>query len=102
MQSAQTRRRLLATLSSAAAASAFGGARISAQDAPPETTTIRLGKIPGICIAPQYIAEELLRIEGFSEVRYVDLPLDLVHRAVGSDSIDLSIGFIAQYIVELD
>ena len=101
MQSAQTRRRLLATLSSAAAASAFGGARISAQDAPPETTTIRLGKIPGICIAPQYIAEELLRIEGFSEVRYVDLPLDLVHRAVGS-SIDLSIGFIAQYIVELD
>jgi len=64
MQSAQTRRRLLATLSCTMAASAFGGARISAQDAPPETTTIRLAKIPGICVAPQYIAEELLRIEG--------------------------------------
>src|SRR6266567_4523944 len=88
MQSAQTRRRLLATLSSAAAASAFGGATMSAQEAPPETTTIRLAKTPGICIAPQYIAEELLRIEGFSEVRYVDVPLDQVHRAVGSDSID--------------
>jgi len=101
MQSAQTRRRLLASLSSAAAASAFGGARISAQDAPPETTTIRLAKVPGICVAPQYIAEELLRIEGFSDVRYLDVPLNLVHRAVGSD-IDLGIGFIAQYIVELD
>jgi NitT/TauT family transport system substrate-binding protein len=98
MQSAQTRRRLLATLS----VSALGIARISAQDAPPETTTIRLPKIPGICIAPQYIAEELLRIEGFKEVRYVDTPLDLVHRAVGSDSIDIGMGFIAQYIVELD
>src|SRR6516164_119372 len=100
MQSTHTRRRVLATLSSAAAAGLVGG-KVSAQEAPPETTTIRLGKIPGICIAPQYIAEELLRIEGFSEVRYVDLPLDLVHRAVGS-SIDLSIGFIAQYIIELD
>jgi NitT/TauT family transport system substrate-binding protein len=102
MQSPQTRRRLLATLSSAAAASAFGGAGISAQEAAPETTTIRLTRNPGICIAPQYIAEELLRMEGFSEVRYVDVSLDLNHRAVGSDSIDLSIGFIAQYIIELD
>jgi NitT/TauT family transport system substrate-binding protein len=102
MQSPQTRRRLLATLSSAAAASAFASGGISAQEAAPETKTIRLIKNPGICIAPQYIAEELLRMEGFSEVRYVDVPLDLNHRAVGSDSIDLSIGFIAQYIVELD
>ena len=101
MSSAQTRRRLLATLSSAAAASAFGDARILAQDAPPETTTIRIANTPGICVAPQYVAEELLRIEGFSDVRYLDVPLNLVHRAVGSD-IDLGIGFIAQYIVELD
>lgn len=101
MSSAQTRRRLLATLSSAAAASAFGGARISAQDAPPETTSIRIANTPGICVAPQYIAEELLRIEGFSDVRYLDVPLNLNHRAVGSD-VDLGIGFVAQYIVELD
>ena len=54
MQSTQTRRRLLATLSSAAAASAFGGA-ISAQEAPPETKTIRLIQNAGICVAPQYL-----------------------------------------------
>ena len=38
---------------------------------PPETTTVRLGKIYGICIAPQYVAEELLRAEGFTDIRYV-------------------------------
>ena len=68
MQSAQTRRRLLATLSSAAAAGLVGG-KVSAQEAPPETTTIRLVKIPGICVAPQYVAEELLRAEGFTDIQ---------------------------------
>jgi hypothetical protein len=29
----------------------------------PETTTIRLTKIPGICVAPQYVAEQLLKSE---------------------------------------
>ena len=70
MQSTQSRRRLLATLSSAAAASAFGGA-ISAQEAPPETKTIRLIQNAGICVAPQYVADELLRAEGFNEIQYV-------------------------------
>jgi len=60
VQSAQTRRRLLATLSSATAAGLFGG-KVSAQEAPPEITTIRLAKTPTICLAPQYVAEELLR-----------------------------------------
>ena len=26
---------------------------------------------PAICLAPQYLAEELLRLEGFSQVEYV-------------------------------
>jgi len=38
---------------------------------PPETSTIRLAKVPTICIAPQYVAEELLRLEGFRDVQYV-------------------------------
>jgi NitT/TauT family transport system substrate-binding protein len=102
MQSTQTRRRFLATLSSVGIAGLIGSETASAQEAPPEVTTIRLTKLPGICIAPQYVAEELLKIEGFSDVQYVDVPLDLNHRSVGTDKIDLSIGFIANYIVELD
>jgi NitT/TauT family transport system substrate-binding protein len=102
MQIGQNRRRMLATLSSAAVAALIGRDRVSAQEGPPEVTTIRLAKIPGICIAPQYVAEGLLKSEGFSDVQYVELPLDVIHRSVGTDKIDMSMGFIANHIVELD
>src|SRR6266576_844054 len=84
MQSTQTRRRLLATLSSAMAAGVIGDARVSAQEAPPETTTIRLAKIPGICVAPQYVAEELHRTEGFTNIEYVDIPTTNTYAAFAS------------------
>jgi len=44
---------------------------LHAAEPPPETTKIRLTHTPAICFAPQYLAEELLRLEGFSEVEYV-------------------------------
>ena len=97
-----TRRRLLAMLSSAAAAGLIAGAKGSAQEAPPEVTSIRLVRVPGICIAPQYVAEGLLKIEGFSDVQYVEVPLDFIHRSVGTDKVDISMGFVASQIVELD
>src|SRR5436853_5380228 len=34
---------------------------------PPETTRIRLVRSPAICISPLYLAEELLRLEGFGD-----------------------------------
>jgi NitT/TauT family transport system substrate-binding protein len=67
----QNRRRFLATLSSAAAVALVDAQDSFSQEAPPETTTVRLGKIYGICIAPQYVAEDLLRAEGFTDIRYV-------------------------------
>jgi NitT/TauT family transport system substrate-binding protein len=74
MKLVQNRRRFLTTLSSAGAAGLLiGPAPSLAQEAPPETTTVRLTMMPGICIAPQYVAEELLKSEGFSEVKYVDV-----------------------------
>jgi len=71
MQSTQTRRSFLTTLSSAGVVGLVRARDSHAQEAPPETTTVRLGKIYGICIAPQYVAEDLLRAEGFTDVRYV-------------------------------
>jgi NitT/TauT family transport system substrate-binding protein len=71
MQSTQTRRSFLSTLSSAGVVGLVSPRDSYAQEAPPETTTVRLGKIYGICIAPQYVAEDLLRAEGFTDVRYV-------------------------------
>jgi NitT/TauT family transport system substrate-binding protein len=70
MQMTQSRRHFLTSASLAAAAGVLGVRGSLADEAPPETTTIRLSKIPGICIAPQYAAEELLRAEGFTDVRY--------------------------------
>src|SRR6476659_3166394 len=67
----QNRRRFLATLSAAAAVALVDAQDSFSQEAPPETTTVRLGKIYGICIAPQYVAEDLLRAEGFTDIRYV-------------------------------
>src|SRR6266478_1463508 len=70
-QTTHSRRRFLATLAATGAAGLVGPPNSSAQDGRLETTAIRIAKIAGICIAPQYIAEELLRAEGFTDIRYV-------------------------------
>jgi NitT/TauT family transport system substrate-binding protein len=70
-----TRRRFLGGLTVAGTAELLGlPARPVAAEPPPETTTIRLTHDPAICLAPQYLAEELLRLEGFSDVDYVKHP----------------------------
>src|SRR5262245_60253434 len=101
MQCMPSRRRMLATLSSAAAAQFFGDEKAFAQEAPPETTTIRLTKIPGICIAPQYVAEELLHSEGFTTVEYVELSTN-PYPEFAAGRIDISMAFIAPFITQID
>jgi NitT/TauT family transport system substrate-binding protein len=101
MQSTQSRRRFLVTLSSAGAAGLIGASNSVAQEAPPETTRIRLAQIAGICIAPQYVAEELLKAEGFADVQYVQLIAN-TSTALASDQVDLSMAFLAPYLVQVD
>src|SRR5262249_40217566 len=45
--------------------------RSAAAEPPPEIGRIRLIRTPIICTAPQQVAEELLRDEGFSDVQYI-------------------------------
>lgn len=66
-----SRREFLAGTSMLGAATLLGLPNTATAEPPPETTRIRLLHSPAICLAPQYIAEELLRLEGFSEVEYV-------------------------------
>jgi NitT/TauT family transport system substrate-binding protein len=66
-----SRRRFLANTFALGAASLFGLPRTAAAEPPPETSRLRVVKAPAICLAPEYVAEELLRLEGFSEVEYV-------------------------------
>ena len=54
-----------------------------------QTTTIRLTKIPGICVAPQYVAEGLLKAEGFTEIKYVEMEAADVHAAFAAAKVDV-------------
>lgn len=65
-----SRRRFIADASALGAASLVGSSGTTATDLPLETTKVRLVHAPGLCLAPQYIAEEFLRLEGFTEVEY--------------------------------
>jgi NitT/TauT family transport system substrate-binding protein len=76
MQIIQSRRDFLASLT---AAGVLGPRTSLASEGPPETTTIRLRRDPSICVAPWYIAEDLLRAEGFTDIRYVPLQPNLTH-----------------------
>src|SRR5262245_11137993 len=62
-----------------------------AVEPPPEITTIRLEKDPVIC-AP-LVFHELLRAEGFTDIRYVALTDAHLRRAAAADS-----GFVADMI----
>ena len=71
MSKTWSRRRFLAKASALGVAGFLDVPRAFAADPPPETTRIRLMKA-SLCTAPAYIAEELLRAEGFSDVQYFD------------------------------
>jgi NitT/TauT family transport system substrate-binding protein len=69
----------------------------------PENASVRLLKFPGICIAPQYLAEELLRGEGFTEIRYIDAgPTDELAQQVGRGEADFTLDFAARIIQAID
>ena len=74
-----------------------------AAEPPPETTKLRLARVPSICTAPLYIGEELLRGEGFTDVQYVEgiggLP---TAKAMAAGQIDVSMNFAAPLTVSLD
>jgi NitT/TauT family transport system substrate-binding protein len=70
---------------------------------PPETTRLRLLKFPGICLAPQYVAEDLLRAEGFTDVQYVELPEGGgVSGLLGSGAIDVTQWYVSSFVEEID
>jgi NitT/TauT family transport system substrate-binding protein len=103
MRMIQNRRRFLASLSSAGAAGLMASARPYAQEAPPETTTIRLAKNRSLCIAPQYVVEDLLHLEGFTDVRYVAADAGRGQsEAIARGDIDLTLQFSALTLVPID
>lgn len=68
----QTRRRAIAGLAAAGFVGLGGASYLRAAEGALETTAVRLHKLPVICFAPQYVCEELLRGEGFTDIQYVE------------------------------
>jgi NitT/TauT family transport system substrate-binding protein len=98
------RRAFLKNAMAAGTASLFTTPRARAAEAPLETTRVRLYKFPGICLAPQYIAEELLQAEGFTDVQYLDFPEGMsgVYDRLASGAIDFTQWYGVPFIEEID
>jgi NitT/TauT family transport system substrate-binding protein len=70
---------------------------------PPETTKLRLIKTTGMCWAPQYVAEDLLKAEGFTDVSYVDNPVGQpVSTVLTGGNADISMNFVGPNLVRVD
>ena len=101
MPIAQTRRQFLTTLSLAGAAGLLHAPPSRAAEGALETTTVRIAKIGAICLAPQYVSEELLRAEGFTDIRYVETG-NLIGPAIGRGEADFSTAFAIDPIQAID
>src|SRR6266480_372454 len=74
-----------------------------AAEPPPETKRVRLVRIPSICRAPQYVAEDLLRGEGFTEVTYVrKAGGGASAKALAVGEADVSMNYIGPVILAID
>ena len=99
----QTRRRLLMGLA-LAGAGLVRARQVLAGGGGLETTTVRLAKkIPILCNAPQYIADELLRAEGFTDIQYVTSgPGAALTKKISDGAIDFSMGYAGPNIIAVD
>ena len=79
-----------------------GRARPVGAEPPPETTKLRLLRGASMCWAPQYVADDLLRAEGFTDVTYVDFPGGPVSEFLAARKADISLNFVGPNLVRLD
>ena len=106
----QNRRHFLKTGFSVAAAGLAGAAALLrargsvAEEAPPETTSVRLLYLKDYtCLAPIDILDDLLREEGFADVRYVPFAeSDIGVDRVASGDADFVQDFVATTIPRID
>jgi len=97
----QSRRRFLAQATALGAAPLLGTTHTVRAEPPPEVDKIRLPHTGAICLAPQYVAEALLRLEGFRAVEYVDVPYT-GGSALTTGRADLSMDYVPSLVWSLD
>jgi NitT/TauT family transport system substrate-binding protein len=94
METTQTRRRFLTTLSLAGVAGFTGAPFTPAASETLETTTVRIVNDGSICIAPLFAAEELLRAEGFADIHYIETPADRQVKALADGKLDFALSLL--------
>jgi len=99
-----SRRGFLGRLTAAGAAGLLGlRPGIAAAEPPPETTSINIvydPDIPILCYGPQYVATEMLRLEGFTDIGYAPFIGSGLNdaRVVGSGKADISASWVGDVI----
>ena len=96
------RRAFLNGLAAAGAGSFVGVRPTFAAENPPETTKLKIAHFPSICVAPQYILTDLLKAEGFTDIKHVKMTLAGLSKAVASGDVDVSLNFVAPLVIQLD
>ena len=104
MHATQSRRRFLRGLTATGAAGLIGASPSARAEPPPETATVRLAKyFRAVCEAPKNVAEELLRAEGFTDVRYIEPQFDADPMALmASGELDFHVDFGPPHITAID
>jgi NitT/TauT family transport system substrate-binding protein len=99
-----SRRKFLSAAALAAAQSLLRGpADARAAEPPVETTRIRIPQISSTCRSPEWIAEELLRSEGFTDVQYIPVAgTQGVEHALASGEADIAGHFAAPVILRVE
>jgi NitT/TauT family transport system substrate-binding protein len=96
------RRAFLNGLAAAGVGSFVGPRPTFAAEQPPETTRLRIAQQPSICVAPQFIITELLKTEGFTDIKYVKVTLAGISKALASGEVDVSLHFVGPLVIQLD
>jgi NitT/TauT family transport system substrate-binding protein len=97
------RRQFLGHIATIAAGTTVGIRHgLAAAEPPPETTRVRLAHAPFICLAPQYLAEEFLRSEGFTEWDYLPVGTRFGLNAIAEGRADITMWNAPELIFHLD
>jgi NitT/TauT family transport system substrate-binding protein len=98
-----SRRRFGRALSCAGAVTLLPASLARAAGGRLETTSVRLVQDPSSCLAPQYVAEELLRDEGFTDIQYVEVASDADdQKMIASGAADFALDFALKFITAID
>ncbi|HEX2929390.1 MAG TPA: ABC transporter substrate-binding protein, partial [Candidatus Binatia bacterium] len=97
-----SRREFLSTAALAGTGTFLGlQSDVLAAEPPPETNKIKLAyHSRSLCHAPLYVAEDLLRGEGFKDVQYVKT--NAVEKALASGEVDIVTHFCGPLAIQVD